>query len=229
MSLPSQSIPLRQLAPPAHHPVTNSAGIRTTVSTTLSLLTHTRLSSAKCKRIHGVLRGREVEVLQEESEQRQLQARSGGRSRRRPVPKAVVERAGCPRDRPARHRIRERLRAAAIVLEPVRGSGEGAAGALLHHAPLRHHARLLEGLADRQQSRHTLRTCVEADRALVLRRRRFSFKTRRAMSQKRAWKGLDSGKRVFRLCVYRSALIRIPFLPFYLPFLGCLASSASSD
>uniref|UniRef100_A0A0D9VSG3 Uncharacterized protein n=1 Tax=Leersia perrieri TaxID=77586 RepID=A0A0D9VSG3_9ORYZ len=34
----------------------------------------------------------------------------------------------------------------AVVLEPVRRAREGAAGALLHHAPLRHHARLLEGL-----------------------------------------------------------------------------------
>ncbi|CAL9168585.1 unnamed protein product [Musa hybrid cultivar] len=34
----------------------------------------------------------------------------------------------------------------AVVLEPVRGPGEGAAGEVLHHAPLRHHARVLERL-----------------------------------------------------------------------------------
>jgi hypothetical protein len=91
-----------------------------------------------------------VEVFQEVSEQRELQARHSSRSRRRPVPEAVVQRTGLPRDRPARllrRRRGERQRAAAVVLEPVRGAGQGAAGALLHHAPLRHHARLLEGLA----------------------------------------------------------------------------------
>jgi hypothetical protein len=90
-----------------------------------------------------------VEVLQEEPEQRQP-ARPGIR-RRGLSAEEIVEHEGRRGDRPARYRRRRRrgggrVRAAAVVLEPVRGPGEGAAGALLHHAPLRHHARLLEGL-----------------------------------------------------------------------------------
>ena len=114
-------------------------------------------ASAKARRsasIHGVLRGREVEVLQEEPEQRQPARPGSRRSRRRELSaEEIVQHEGRPGDRPARERCRRRrgggggrVRAAAVVLEPVRGPGEGAAGALLHHAPLRDHARLLEGL-----------------------------------------------------------------------------------
>lgn len=97
-----------------------------------------------------------MEVLQEEPEQRQLQARLRRRGRgRRPVPQEVGQHKG-PGDRPAgerrRGRLSERVRGA-FVLEPVRGAGEGAAGALLHHAPLRHHARLLERLLVAMASR----------------------------------------------------------------------------
>jgi hypothetical protein len=97
---------------------------------------------------HGVVRRREVEVLQEEPEQRQP-ARPGGRSRwwRGLYAEEIVQHERRPGDRPRRRGRGGRVRgaAAAVVLEPVRGAGEGAAGALLHHAPLRDHARLLEG------------------------------------------------------------------------------------
>nr|TKV96972.1 hypothetical protein SEVIR_9G465501v2 [Setaria viridis] len=162
----SRSIPPRPLSPSSQvrlgltlPPVINSPGIphaptRLPSSTALFLLTHPPQPEQQrsAPSIHGVLRRREVEVLQEEPEQRQP-ARPGGRGRRRgPFPEAVVQHEGRrPGDRPARERRRRRgggrVRcAAAFVLEPVRGAGQGAAGALLHHAPLRHHARLLEGL-----------------------------------------------------------------------------------
>lgn len=99
-------------------------------------------------RIHGVLRGRQVEVLEEEPEQWQQAHPRRQRRGRRPVPQEVGQLQG-PGDRPGprgQRRRRRGGRGAVVVLEPVRGAGEGAAGALLHHAPLRHHARLLEGL-----------------------------------------------------------------------------------
>ena len=97
-----------------------------------------------------------MEVLQEEPEQREPARAGSRRSRRRGLSaQEIVKHEGRPGDRPARERCRRRrgggggggrVRAAAVVLEPVRGAGEGAARALLHHAPLRHHARLLERL-----------------------------------------------------------------------------------
>jgi hypothetical protein len=131
---------------------------------------------------------------------------------RRPVPKAVVQRAGCPRDRPARlrrHRLRERLRAAAVVLEPVRGSGEGVVGALLHHAPLRHHARLLEGLTDRQQSRHTHRSASGLASKQIVPSSSAAAASPSILQgpwqRSEHGRDLTRGTRLIRCCVYRSA------------------------
>lgn len=73
-------------------------------------------------RIHGVLRGRQVEVLEEEPEQWQQARPRRQRRGRRPVPQEVGQLQG-PGDRPGPRgqRRRRRARGAVVVLEPVRG------------------------------------------------------------------------------------------------------------